>query len=96
MKYLGYVLILGALAAGYAELHPVTVVGFALLSTLIYASSRRIYASARRKALKEQPQAGDRNMLLDGGYLFAGQALIMFTAFILGWFFANRVALGAG
>lgn len=89
MKYLGYALILGALAAGYAELHPVMVVGFALLSTLTYAS-------ARRKALKEQPQAGDQNMLLDGGYLFAGQTLIMFTAFILGWFFANRVALGAG
>lgn len=88
MKYLGYALILVALAGGYAGFHPVLIVALALISTLIYAS-------ARRKALKSQPQAPDQNMLLDGAYLLAGQTMIMFAAYILGWFFANRVALGA-
>lgn len=88
MKYLGYAVIFVALAGGYIGFHPALIVGLALISTLIYAS-------ARRKALKNQPQAPDQNMLLDGGYLFVGQTLIMFAAYILGWFFANRVALGS-
>ena len=77
------------MTSGYVGLHPAVVIIFALISTFVYAA-------ARRKALKEQPQAGDQNMILDGGYLFAGQTLIMFAAFILGWFFAHRVALGSG
>lgn len=89
MKYLGYALILAAMVGGYVGIHPALIVVLAFVSTLIYAS-------ARRKALKSQPQAPDQNMLLDGAYLLAGQAMIMFAAFILGWFFANRVALGAG
>jgi len=89
MKYLGYALILVALAGGYIGFHPILIIGLALASTLIYAA-------ARRQALKKQPQAPDQNMLLDGVYLLAGQSLIMFTAYILGWFFANRVALGTG
>jgi len=89
MKYLGYALILVALAGGYVGFHPVLILALALISTLIYAS-------ARRKALKSQPQAPDQNMILDGAYLLAGQTMIMFAAFILGWFFANRVALGSG
>ena len=89
MKYLGYALILASMTSGYIGLHPAAVIIFALISTFVYAA-------ARRKALKEQPQAGDQNMILDGGYLFAGQTLIMFAAFILGWFFAHRVALGSG
>ena len=48
-----------------------------------------IFASARRKALKSQPLAPDQNMIFDGAFLLAGQLLIMFTVFILGWFFAN-------
>jgi len=89
MKYLGYALIAVAFAGGYVDFHPASILGLALVSTLIYAS-------ARRKALKEQPQAADQNMILDGAYLLAGQTMIMFAAYILGWFFANRVALGAG
>jgi len=89
MKYLGYALILVALAGGYIGFHPILIIGLALASTLIYAA-------ALRQALKKQPQAPDQNMLLDGVYLLAGQSLIMFTAYILGWFFANRVALGTG
>ncbi|MEP3891684.1 MAG: hypothetical protein ABJN69_14595 [Hellea sp.] len=89
MKYLGYAVILVALAGGYIGFHPALIVGLALIST-------SIYASARRKALKSQPQAPDQNMVLDGAYLLAGQAMIMFAAYILGWFFASRVALGSG
>lgn len=88
MKYLGYALILVALAAGYVGFHPVAVIILALVSTLIYAS-------ARRKVLKTQTHAPDQNMLMDGAFLLAGQTMIMFTAYILGWFFANRVALGS-
>lgn len=88
MKYLGYALILVATAGGYIGVHPALIIVLALISSFIYAS-------ARRKALKSQPQAPDQNMLLDGAYLLAGQAMIMFAAYILGWFFANRVALGS-
>lgn len=82
MKYLGYGVILAAFIAGFLTIHPAIIVIAALISTFIYAA-------ARRKALKQQPQAPDQNMLFDGAYLFAGQLLIMFTAFILGWFLAN-------
>ena len=88
MKYLGYAIILVAATAGYIGFHPALIVGLALISTFIYAS-------ARRRALKNQPQAPDQNMMLDGAYLLAGQSMIMFAAYILGWFFANRVALGS-
>jgi len=82
MKYLGYIVVLAAFIAGYLSLHPAIILVAAGLSTLIYAS-------ARRKALKAQPQAPDQNMLFDGAFLLAGQLLIMFMVFILGWFFAN-------
>ncbi|MDB2439018.1 hypothetical protein N9W89_09905 [Hellea sp.] len=88
MRYLGYALIIVGIAGGYMGVHPILIVLLAALSTLLYAS-------ARRRALKDQPQAPDQNMLLDGAYLLAGQTMIMFAAFILGWFFANRVALGS-
>jgi len=82
MKYLGYVLVLAAFAGGYMGYHPAFILIAASLSTIIYAS-------ARRKALKEQSQAPDQNMVFDGAFLLAGQVLIMFTVYILGWFFAN-------
>ncbi len=82
MKYLGYVIVLAAFAAGYLGFHPAVILAAAGLSMLIFAS-------ARRKALKEQPQAPDQNMVFDGAYLLVGQVLIMFAVYILGWFFAN-------
>lgn len=88
MKYLGYAVIILSAAGGYVGFHPALIIGLALISTLIYAS-------ARRRALKNQPQAPDQNMMLDGAFLLAGQSMIMFAAYILGWFFANRVALGS-
>lgn len=82
MKYLGYVIVLASAAAGYMGLHPATILIAASLSTLIFAS-------ARRKALKRQSQAPDQNMVFDSAFLLGGQFLIMFTVYILGWFFAN-------
>ena len=82
MKYLGYVIVLAAFAMGYLGFHPAVILAAAVLTTLIYAS-------ARRKALKKQPLAPDQNMVFDGAFLLAGQVLIMFMVFILGWFFAN-------
>ena len=82
MKYLGYALVLAAFIAGYVGYHPIGIVVLAGLSTIIFAS-------ARRKALKSQPLAPDQNLIFAGAFLLAGQLLIMFTVFILGWFFAN-------
>lgn len=82
MKYLGYALIIGVFGTGYVGFHPAAILIAAILSTVIYVS-------ARRQALKSQPQAPDQNMVLDGAFLLAGQVLIMFTAYILGWFLAN-------
>ena len=82
MKYLGYALVLGAFIVGFMGFHPIGVVILAVLSTIIFAS-------ARRTALKSQPLAPDQNMIFEGMFLLGGQALIMFTVYILGWFFAN-------
>jgi hypothetical protein len=82
VKYLGYLLILAAFVAGYVGFHPIGILILAALSTLIYAS-------ARRKALKSQPLAPDQNMIFEGAFLIAGQILIMFMVYILGWFFGN-------
>lgn len=79
MKYLGYILILIAIAAGYLKWPGLVIVLLAFLSTLIFASKRR-------RTLKETPMAPDQNMILDGAFLFAGQSLIMFTAYLLGIF----------
>jgi len=88
MKYFGYALVLLAFLAGYVGYHSGIILILALISAAIYASSRR-------KALRRQPQAPDKNMLLDGFFLLFGQMLIMFTAYILAWFLVNKIAVGA-
>ena len=87
MKYLGYLLILACFLAGYNSIHIIAVGISAILSTIIYASERR-------RALKEQVHAPDQNMILDGAFLLAVQSLIMFMVYILGWFMANKTAFG--
>ena len=61
-------------------------VWFVVLLALLSAF---IFAGARRKNLKETPQAPDQNMLLDGAYLFILQLLIMFAIYLLGVFVAS-------
>ena len=51
--------------------------------------STALFASARRKTLKETPQAPDQNMLLDGAYFFLIQLLIMFAIYLLGVFIGS-------
>jgi len=82
MKYIGYVLLLLSGVAGYLGVRVVYVVLFALVSAFAFAT-------ARRKILKETPQAPDQNMLMDGAYLFLGQLLIMFAIYLLGVFIAS-------
>ncbi len=87
MKYLGYLLILACFVAGYYAIHIGVVAISAVLSTVIYASERR-------RALKNQTHAPDQNMILDGAFLLTAQILILFMVYILGWFFANKTSFG--
>lgn len=87
MKYLGYLLIFACFLAGYFSIHIGVVALAALLSTVIYASERR-------RALKTQIHAPDKNMVLDGAFLLFLQLIIMFTLYILGWFMANKTDFG--
>jgi len=82
MKYIGYVLLVLSGVAGALGVRVWFVFLLALLSTFVFAS-------ARRKNLKETPQAPDQNMLMDGVYLFLGQLLIMFAIYLLGVFIAS-------
>ncbi len=81
-KYAGYALIGLAGWMGYVSFNPRYLIFAALASTLIFASQRR-------KVLKETPMAPDKNMILDGLFLFILQALLMFTAYLLGYFAAS-------
>ncbi len=82
MKYIGYVLLALGAVAGFMGVRVWFVFILALLSTFVFAS-------ARRKNLKETPQAPDQNMLIDGVYLFLGQLLILFAIYLLGVFIAS-------
>lgn len=82
MKYIGYILCLLAGVAGYLGVRVWFVVLLALLSAFVFAN-------ARRKNLRDTPQAPDQNMLMDGAYLFIGQLLIMFAIYLLGVFIGS-------
>ncbi len=82
MKYIGYVLLLLSGVAGYLGVR----VWFVFLLALLAAF---VFSPARRKNLKETPQAPDQNMLMDGAYLFIGQLLIMFAIYLLGVFIGS-------
>jgi len=82
MKYIGYTLLLLSGVAGYLGVRVWFVVLLALLSAFVFMN-------ARRKNLKETPQAPDQNMMMDGAYLFLGQLLIMFAIYLLGVFIGS-------
>lgn len=81
MKYIGYTILLLAFIAGFMKFPGVLILVFALISTLIFAKKRRA-------TLKATPMSVEQNMILDGAFLFALQAMIMFVAYLLG-IFAN-------
>jgi len=82
MKYLGYAIIALSFAAGFLQYPAIFILLFALVSTLVFAK-------ARRKTVKETPMQQEQNMILDGMFLFALQAMIMFVAYLLGIFAAS-------
>ena len=81
MRFLPYVFI--AIAAGIGAWGMGLRPAVPLLFVLALASAFSVFAP-RRRALREQPQAPDQNMLLDGGFLFLSQTLIMFVAYAIG------------
>ncbi len=84
MKYLGYIPLIFAFVIGFQSWHTSLVGLCALASTVIFMS-------ARRSQVKHKDYTGDRNMLLDGAYLIAVQALIMFATYLLGWLIAHQL-----
>ena len=78
-KYIGYALIVLSGWMGYVSFNPRYLIFIALASTLVFAAQRR-------KDLKSTPMAPDQNMILDGLFLFALQGMLMFTAYLLGYF----------
>lgn len=79
MKWLPYLTLVISFALGYLAQPFVFVFVVAVLSTFLVFP-------ARRGQLRNQPQAPDRNMVLDGFFLVFQQTLIHFVAFALGVF----------
>ena len=86
MKYLstfiGYLLIILAAFMGAVHFNPRYLIFVALASTLTFAARRR-------KDLIKTPMAPDQNMFLDGLFLFCLQGLLMFTAYLIGYFLSS-------
>ena len=81
MRFLPYLFIAVAAALGASGMGLRAAVP--ILLVLALASAFSVFAP-RRRALREQPQAPDQNMLLDGAWLFVSQSLIVFVAYALG------------
>lgn len=81
-KYIGYALIVLSGWMGYVGFNPRYLIFVALASTFIFAN-------LRRKDVKTTPMRPDQNMILDGLFLFTLQGLLMFTAYLLGFFTAS-------
>jgi hypothetical protein len=81
MRFMPYVIIaIAAALGGYGMgLRPAA----PILFVLAFASAVSVFMP-RRQALREQPQAPDQNMILDGVFLFFSQLLIVFVAYALG------------
>ena len=83
MRLLPYLIILIAAALGVSGMGLRQAA--LILMVLALASAFSVFAP-RRRALREQPQAPDQNMVLDGAFLFVSQLLIVFVAFSIGLF----------
>ncbi len=86
LSYLVYILIFSVVGCGYVGVHPLIVIMCAILSACILTSERS-------KQLSEERKTGAKNRFVDGAYLACGQTLIMFMAYIIGYFLANRIAI---
>ena len=88
LQYLGYVGIAIAVYAGIAPWHPGVVLILALFTTFLFSGARA--KSRKREVHREKP-----NMMMEGAFLYAGQVLIMFIAYLIGWFYVNQFGGGA-
>ena len=84
MKYLGYIPLIAAFVVGYQSWHLGLIAACAVASTVIHMA-------ARRKQVKHKHYTGGTNMIVDGAYLVMVQALIMFTAYLLGWLMVRQM-----
>jgi hypothetical protein len=79
MRALPYLTLLASFALGWFDSPFWIVFGVAVLSAVLLFPQRR-------NQLRTQPQAPDRNMVLDGAFLVFQQTLVHFVAFALGIF----------
>jgi uncharacterized SAM-binding protein YcdF (DUF218 family) len=85
MKFLPYLTLILSFIIGYLSLTFVYVFAVAIVSAFLVFPKRR-------RQLRDQPQAPDRNMVLDGFFLVAQQTLIHFVVFALGIFAVRMMA----
>jgi len=81
-KYIGYLGYIAAIVAGARNVTGIVVVFLALGMTLFFAGKRRTVDISR-------PSAGKQNPFLDGIYFFFVQLLIVFVAYLLGYFITS-------
>lgn len=79
MRFLPYLALLISFVLGYLSQPFFLVFVVAILGT-------GLILPLRRNQLRTQPQAPDRNMILDGAFLVFQQTLVHFVAFALGIF----------
>lgn len=85
MRFLPYLTLIASFTLGYLDSPFVLVFGVAIVSALLVFPKRR-------RQLRTQPQAPDRNMVLDGAFLIVQQTLLHFVVFALGIFMMRMMA----
>ncbi len=81
MHLMGYGIIVLAVIAGYFKMPVGMVAGLALIASLLFAETRR--GLSKEKTLKPNP-------FVDGIYLFFMQFLMLFAAYLIGYFAATE------
>ena len=81
-KYIGYLGYILAIIAGARNVTGLAVIVIALSMTLFFARNRSAVDVDR-------PSAGKPNAFIDGIYFFAIQLLIVFVAYLLGYFITS-------
>lgn len=85
MRFVPYLLLLISFGFGYLSQPFFLVFIVAILGAILIMPQRR-------NQLRSQPQAPDRNMVLDGAFLIFQQTLIHFVVFALGIFLMRMMA----
>lgn len=85
MKFLPYLTLIVSFVLGYLAFT------FGIVFVVAFVSAVLLF-SKRRAQLRNQPQAPDQNMVLDGAFLMVQQTLIHFVVFALGLFVMRMMA----